>query len=113
MADGNFAAMREALEGVVKYLGEIIPTRREIKLVKSARAALSAPPRNCDRYRTADEAREAHANSDDWLMAFGDWLFAPAKERKGETDGSKSHGCHARGTGAMPQRVDGGTRPNR
>ena len=57
---GNVAAMREALEGVVKYLGEIIPTQREIELVKSARAALSAPARNCDRFATYKEAVEAY-----------------------------------------------------
>jgi len=45
---GDAAALRAALEDVVKYLGDIIPTHREVELVKSARAALSAPPRNCD-----------------------------------------------------------------
>lgn len=54
---GNAAVMREALEDVVKYLGDILPTRREIELVKSARAALAAPARNCD-VGTADEQAE-------------------------------------------------------
>lgn len=57
VAQGSAAAIREALESVVKYLGDIVPTRREIELVKSARAALAAPARNCD-VGTAEEQAE-------------------------------------------------------
>ena len=54
-------------------------------------AALSAPPRNCDRFASAEEAWDAY---DEWvesyraegetepLNEFG-WLFAPATEKEG------------------------------
>ena len=58
---GNNAAMREALESVVEYLGGIIPTHREVELVKSARAALSTPPRNCDVGTPEEQARRFDA----------------------------------------------------
>lgn len=58
---GNNTAMREVLESVVKYLGDIVPTQREIGLVKSARAALAKPARNCD-VGTADEQAERFEN---------------------------------------------------
>ena len=84
---GNAAALRAALEDVVKYLGDIIPTRREIELIKSARAALSAPPRNCDRFDCAEEAwvhycdDVGQASDRSWkaLILFGKWLFATAE----------------------------------
>jgi len=63
-----------------------------------ARAALSAPARNCDMYATYAEAAEAHkeyatayimraSNKFDSPMEFDEWLFAPAAERKGDGDG--------------------------
>lgn len=64
-------------------------------------AALSATPRNCDRFATVDEARKAHEvicekygkchngcplNNEEHYSAFDcfeAWLFAPATEREG------------------------------
>lgn len=83
-APGNAAAMRGVLESIVKYLGDIIPTRREIELVKSARAALAAPARNCDRFEDGPDALFAYKDTlrdgeevrVPWLL---DWLFEPTK----------------------------------
>ena len=68
-------------------------------------AALSTPPRNCDRFNSGDATKDAADAYDEWqrhcdcsLMppsckvesAFRQWLFAKAKsETKGETNGSK------------------------
>ena len=49
-------------------------------------AALSTPPRNCDRYATVDEAKaewlrtNAKLLSSTGLMPFESWLFAPVEE---------------------------------
>ena len=66
---GNAAAMREALEAVVKVgyphnFQHEAPHIREYcyeitAAIKKCFAALSAPPRNCDRFATAKEAGEA------------------------------------------------------
>ena len=60
-------------------------------MVQQCRDALAAPPRNCDRFATVDEARKAHeeyrgdyimraSNKFDFPMKFEAWLFAPATE---------------------------------
>ena len=60
-------------------------------IAEEIRQALSAPPRNCDRFATIDEARKAHeeyrgdyimraSNIFDFPMEFEAWLFAPATE---------------------------------
>ena len=69
--------------------GQIRASDEEIEI---ANAALSAPPRNCDRFKTKEEAALVYVNECDayipqpmllqtakWL----DWLFA---EAKGEAD---------------------------
>ena len=49
--------------------------------------ALSAPPRNCDRFSNANEALEAfEKETGETMIEFIRWLFA---EAKGVTDGSK------------------------
>ena len=54
-------------------------------------AALAAPPRNCDRFATADEAFHAWNNTTDtpgggaYVGLIG-WLFAPATEKEGGND---------------------------
>ena len=74
---GNAAAMREALENIAN-MGEEIDCqlgssdetvyafRHERSLAynisECARTALSAPPRNCDKYKTAEEAYRAFLN---------------------------------------------------
>lgn len=93
------AAMREALSKLIAYWDwNGYDAMRESRLKDMARAALSAPPRNCDRFRTAEEAHRmwrkylgCHA-----ILAQGwrtidvlDWLFATATEQKGEGDEQK------------------------
>lgn len=66
---GNAAAMREALDSVASIAADAFggPERyREAAqshalslIAESVRAALSVPARNCDRYRTTDEAFDA------------------------------------------------------
>ncbi len=94
---GNAAAMRAALDSIA-HIAEgafDVPERdreasqdRAISLiVDAARAALAAPVRNCDRFRTNDEAREAweaETRGHHWPVevrevAFPEWLFAPAE----------------------------------
>lgn len=62
--------------------------------------ALSAPPRNCDKYTSLDEARNAYmainempegnrdADMRRWLCDFHNWLFAPATKNEGGNDGN-------------------------
>jgi len=103
-APGNAAAMREALESIEddcrvldrkdmwEEEGECYyDALRDIR--EKARAALSAPVRNCDRFKTLDEAREAFQDlrghkiladvelwdSMDEAGALVRWLFAPAE----------------------------------
>lgn len=102
---GNGAATREALveltDKVLDYLhkGLIqLPLPLENAIAK-ARAALAAPPRNCDLARDwlqdlyckfkppATVRREMPPEWVDAIMAFCQWLLAPAAERKGEGDG--------------------------
>ena len=90
----NAAAMREALLrcDAIAQLPEI----REYIIVKEMRnlikGALTAPPRNCDRFATLDDARNAFFadyvpdETCSSANAFAIWLF---DEAKGETDGSK------------------------
>lgn len=81
----NAAAMREALKEIISATYDIdrgCPDYRNI-----ARAALAAPPRNCDRFATANDAVEgyiaAHPHDDEPdASTYGSWLFAPAQEEK-------------------------------
>jgi hypothetical protein len=103
---GNAAKMREALASIncidtrgLKYLlyelveadifdgGQINKT---VSAVERAKRALSAPPRNCDRYLTPKDAMLAHLDEvyEGEKVEFGDyewcefikWLFAEAEE---------------------------------
>jgi hypothetical protein len=58
-------------------------------LLSESRAALAAPARNCDRFATEDEAREAYwayrdplEFNDKPFVAITEWLFAPAEGGK-------------------------------
>ena len=97
---GNGAAMREALMRIasVDEFSTVVPMK---EVVDTARTALTAPARNCDRFRTAKEAESAfdtmctqkrtgkcnpldcpvpsHTGAESCEVA---WLFAPAE---GET----------------------------
>ena len=105
---GNAAAMSEALEEIDKNTDlldiaeDIAPKLHPshsfvaVQIRKIVRAALSAPPRNFDRFKTKEEAEIEFMMSDGlpqdnadskmraWMCRFIDWLFAPAAERKGE-----------------------------
>jgi hypothetical protein len=93
---GDCAKLREALKAIGGLCTGLMPTwDGAIGRIKDiAEAALSAPPRNCDRFATVDEARKAHeeyrgdyimraSNIFDFPMEFEAWLFAPATEKEG------------------------------
>ena len=95
MQANNMAAMREALELFAHmnddgyYDGS--PVIKNI--VEKAKAALAAPPRNCDRFTDAESARRAWLDDEDIWDEFGspklklyEWLFAPATEQKREAE---------------------------
>jgi hypothetical protein len=111
----NSAALREALVRVLDWLkrmnaqplntlavSELTPSYAVNRTAKSIiedndyhisqlTAALSAPPRNCDRFATADEAFHAWNNTVDTpgggaYVGLMDWLYAPATEKEGGND---------------------------
>lgn len=93
-------AMREALKLFVEYSELVcrmgIFTRdRLVEITTKARAALSAPPRNCDKMPDIDNLTmhdlakspcksTLECASREELLALVRWLLAPAAERKGE-----------------------------
>ena len=90
---GNAAALREALTEIRRVAGDDGPFRYTIRDVVAA--ALAAPPRNCDRFKAADEARMAFWDTHETIWdAFKnrggtelfyevlDWLFAPAEGKE-------------------------------
>lgn len=86
---GNAAAMREALEFVAHMYDSPYTTYDVLVAVRKARAALSAPPRNCDRYSHNEALQIWAAEKENGENGcFDEWLFATA-EKKGEGDGSK------------------------
>ena len=98
---GNNAAMREALEEIIQISYDIERGFPDVRAV--AKAALSAPARNCDFLEfprnEIDEQkiwddyhkwcnRPRNRNIDNFpLHSVVGWLLAPAAERKGEGDG--------------------------
>ena len=100
MEANNTKAMREALKEIhdrVNSLDEECGVD-PIEIRDIARTALAAPPRNCDRFKTKEEAATAFAKEKNlwipqhilWDLApWLDWLFATATEQKGANDGSK------------------------
>lgn len=93
----NAAAMRAALnrvEHLANDLSNITGRDTEVRadvneIVDVCRAAIAAPARNCDRFATEDEAREAYWAYRDPLefngkpfVAITEWLFAPADGRR-------------------------------
>lgn len=76
MEASNVKAMREALE----FAEYEFCARGLFDASRQMAAALSAPPRNCDRFSNANEALEAFANEKgETLIEFVRWLFAEAK----------------------------------
>ena len=115
MPSGNAAAMREVV-GDLLYMAEryvqktpatesIIfeaKTKKEIRtinyydVIAKAKAALSAPPRNCDIRTDFNDAITTLADERGWhdgkwdserYCILASWLLATATERKGESDG--------------------------
>ena len=87
---GNCAKLREALDELVADIEMRSSTfglnvMVDTKTYLDAKAALAAPPRNCDVYNN-ESCRMAYHLHGDGLMtmqAFADWLFAPATEKEG------------------------------
>lgn len=96
-AVGNAAAMLKALEDVLEKIDRwrtdgVIEHWQYSQLFDIADSALSAPPRNCDRFASAGEAWDAY---DEWVESYRSkgqvepfnefgWLLAPAEKREGE-----------------------------
>ena len=104
-AVGNAAAMREALKQALYFLrrhhtgavyapdGETLTFCEDVAGVVDS--ALSAPPRQCDRFADAEAARQAWLDDAENWDEFGsprlelhEWLFATVAEREGEGDGN-------------------------
>lgn len=106
---GDAAKLRETLVAVKKSIDEIgassLDGDPEILMMSltqvcarlSARidAALAAPPRNCDRYTTFNDAIRALADKLGWhdgkwnserYCILAQWLLAPATEKEGGND---------------------------
>ena len=100
---GDAAKLREALKAIGGLCAGLMPTWDGAvgRIKDMAETALAAPPRNCDRFATVDEARKAHEaicekydecrhcplNNEEHYGAFDcfeAWLFAPATEKEGE-----------------------------
>ena len=114
---GNAAAIREALiiakkdichhakyicqslswenSDIQSNCGDILCAQRDLCEAKTAiQKALSAPPRNCDRFKSVKEAAIEFSKRRDNPQpcpdfTFSAWLFATAEEREGEGDGRK------------------------
>ncbi len=100
---GNAAAMREALVEVrfkLPYFLQYMRLRRTDddggyydRLLATINAALSAPPKNCDRFNSVKDAAIAFARERQDApqpcpdFTFSAWLFATAAERKGGNNG--------------------------
>ena len=94
--NGNAAAMREALEKITALLGECYNGElyeKADEAIAVADAALAAPPRNCDKYKTPEESIRMFESyiRESWKLGFINpftevvkWLFEPAAERKGD-----------------------------
>ena len=95
---GNVAAMREALEELMKFtcnscnerfceedIEEEDGTRycSPCNAIIKARNALSAPARNCDRFATKEDAYDEFMGGADSVVGdhwrFAEWLFAKAE----------------------------------
>lgn len=97
---GDCAKLREALSKSCAYFAVVLNAgmfnRVHLEaLLNMAKAALAAPPRNCDRYPTFNDAIRALADKRGWHDAKWDserycilaqWLYAPAMEKEGGND---------------------------
>lgn len=88
---GDCAKLREALENLYDQICHGETEQHVAANRQMIRAALAAPPRNCDRFATADEAFHAWNNTVDTpgggtYVGLMDWLYAPATEQEGGKD---------------------------
>ena len=101
---GDCAKLREALDEIRVAAMSDYEWDADY-LIEKCNAALAAPPRNCERYATVDEAMDDFADEaliEQWnalkagkdrdmlaeeLFVFTRWLFAPATEKEGGNDG--------------------------
>ena len=105
-AVGNAAKLRKACEALVSEIGgysadglEVIWCGVSGETIKKVRAALAAPPRNCD--TPYNDRVEMYGAFKDWCNAKGhtmepklaydafEWLLAPATEQEGGNDGNE------------------------
>ena len=98
---GDSAALREALLKAIILLKacewpDDAPMQDITKVMDEIEKALSAPPRNCDRFGgDIDKLREACARErglnpeEDFPDVFPDWLLAPSTEKEGGDDGAE------------------------
>ena len=104
MADGNSAAMRKALEDVRDDLWDLMGSSSESRqsiiaceMSRKIRAALSTPPRNCDRFNTGDVKRDAQDAMEAILhegvagyRGIAEYLLSPVRmKQEGDDNGSK------------------------
>ena len=99
---GDCAKLREAVKDAYDKLllwnytdGDT--ARMALGVMNKLDAALAEPPRNCDRFASAEEAWDAY---DAWVESYREkgeteplnefgWLFAPATEKEGGNDADK------------------------
>lgn len=80
---GNAAAMREALEEILDETNRSVYCIDHIRCL--AESALAAPPRNCDRFYSFEEAQKRFLRETGSLIVAEDildWLFAEAKGKE-------------------------------
>ena len=87
---GDAAKLREAVDYLCERMADMDATFDPSE-VECLRAALSAPPRNCDRPEcaTTKAAQDVWRREDGGKTAYYEWLFAPAAEQKGESNEQK------------------------
>ena len=99
---GDAAKLREALEELVANIEMRSSTfglnvMVDTKTYLGAKAALAVPPRNCERFQTVKQAKEAYSAEVRRIYIWDgceterlvDWLLAPAMEQKGDNDGNE------------------------
>jgi hypothetical protein len=89
---GDAAKLREALIrcDAIAQLPEVRDEQSIKDMRNIIRQALSAPPRNCDKYSHDEALRIWSAEPENPMNGcFDVWLYAPATEQKGEVNGNK------------------------
>lgn len=95
-SSGDAAKLRKALETLLNLAYEVQDANSECGprvcitaqfIIDEAKSALTAPPRNCDRFSTWEEANKAFEKENAHRIGFMNlytdvlkWLFAPATE---------------------------------